>query len=279
MADILGKNKNIVTKHMGETSNHEAGCVQTTYGNLFYSRVHGSGARLVLVHGLSSSSDTWEPLVKTMPETFDLWAIDLLGHGRSDAPNIKYTVQMQANALFEFVRAKRIAGSYMLGHSYGGWIVARYAMSQYATKGILLENPIGLTDFFDHLKDSGVLEDKRKELMVQASVNNEKREHVMQSIAGCDYTEHAITKDSLSAIMVPTLVIAGQNDPSVDPKFSEIFSRSIPGAIFEAVRDADHSVHASASVAMASMISKFVEAAESRPTAKGNTCSAERITV
>ena len=43
----------------------------------------GSGPPLVLVHGITESRRSWDPLVPLLAEHFDVVAADLRGHGES----------------------------------------------------------------------------------------------------------------------------------------------------------------------------------------------------
>ena len=43
----------------------------------------GSGPPLVLVHGITESRRTWDPLIPSLAERFDVVAVDLRGHGES----------------------------------------------------------------------------------------------------------------------------------------------------------------------------------------------------
>jgi pimeloyl-ACP methyl ester carboxylesterase len=47
-------------------------------------------------------------------------------------------------------------------------------------------------------------------------------------------------RDRLSSITVPTLIIAGTEDPATPPEHGELIRDSIPGADFEVVPDASH---------------------------------------
>ena len=43
----------------------------------------GSGPPLVLVHGITESRHSWDPLTPSLAERFDVVAVDLRGHGES----------------------------------------------------------------------------------------------------------------------------------------------------------------------------------------------------
>ena len=79
------------------------------YGNIFYTR-HGEGSPILLIHDLhpASSSYEWNRLIKKLEKDHTVYAIDLLGCGRSDKPNLTYTNYMFVQLITDFV--KKIIG-------------------------------------------------------------------------------------------------------------------------------------------------------------------------
>lgn len=96
-------------------------------------RYHLNGSEstdlVVLVHGYSSPSFVWEPLVKILNrEGLDTLTFDLYGHGFSDRPSVSYDRELfarQIEELIEKVAPRRKL--HLVGWSMGAMIVARYA--------------------------------------------------------------------------------------------------------------------------------------------------------
>ena len=49
-----------------------------------YYQKFGNGKPLIMLHGITSSSNTWKHIVKTMEKYRTIIALDLRGHGKSD---------------------------------------------------------------------------------------------------------------------------------------------------------------------------------------------------
>ena len=82
-----------------------------------------------MIHGIASSSVTFENVVPLIEGTHRVIAIDLLGFGGSPAPaDSRYTVQEHVASLSRTIRSLRLREPFVLvGHSMGSLIAARYS--------------------------------------------------------------------------------------------------------------------------------------------------------
>ncbi len=102
--------------------------VLTPAGRVHYyeaeARVPGGGIPLVLVHGLGDSDESWAPMLKRLKRAgFHVYAPDLLGYGRSPKPaNGDYSMQGEANFVYQFIQALGLQKTDLGGWSMGGWI-------------------------------------------------------------------------------------------------------------------------------------------------------------
>ena len=89
----------------------------------------GHGPAVILVHGIASSSVTFDNLVPLLVTRQRVIAIDLLGFGLSPSPpGATYTLDEHVAALAQTIRSLRISGRVtVVGHSLGALIAARYA--------------------------------------------------------------------------------------------------------------------------------------------------------
>ncbi len=77
---------------------------QWRFGNISYITV-GSGSPLLLIHNLNSYSSNyeWEHTINQFAKNHTVYAIDLLGCGHSDKPNLTYTTFMYTQLISDFV--------------------------------------------------------------------------------------------------------------------------------------------------------------------------------
>ena len=90
-------------------------------------RTVGSGPLLVLVHGITSSSASWEPVLAQLGRRFTVIAPDLLGHGDSAKPRGDYSLGANASLLRDLMVALGHERATIVGHSLGGGIAMQVA--------------------------------------------------------------------------------------------------------------------------------------------------------
>ncbi|HEY6290398.1 MAG TPA: alpha/beta hydrolase [Terriglobia bacterium] len=91
--------------------------------------VAGEGKPLVLVHGLGGRAENWALLIPPLANSgHRVYAIDLLGYGRSDRPNVDYSIALQAQILDQFLGSQHIERSDLGGWSMGGWIALKFTI-------------------------------------------------------------------------------------------------------------------------------------------------------
>ena len=96
--------------------------------NLHYQE-YGNGSPLVILHGLLGSLDNWHTLSKRFGAAFHVYAPDMRNHGRSPHSDV-FSIDAMANDVIEFIDQRNIRAAHLLGHSMGGKVAMKLALSQ-----------------------------------------------------------------------------------------------------------------------------------------------------
>lgn len=132
--------KNLLSDKDGEYYNWK-------YGNIFYTK-SGSGSPVLLIHDTDSaaSSAEWNKLHSRLVKNHTVYAIDLLGCGRSDKPALDYTnylyVQMIHSFMADVIQEKTIVIASNISASFV--IMANHIDNSLFEK-IVLINPASLS--------------------------------------------------------------------------------------------------------------------------------------
>jgi len=99
----------------------------TVHGHRVSYRTAGSGPVLLLLHGVTDSSQTWAAVTPRLAERFTLVAPDLLGHGDSARPRGDYSLGAHANGVRDLLTALGHRRVTVVGHYLGGGIAMQFA--------------------------------------------------------------------------------------------------------------------------------------------------------
>ena len=99
---------------------------------------------LLLVHGFGASTDHWRKNISELSQDFEVYAIDLLGFGRSQKPAWEYSGDLWRDQLHDFITENIQRPTVIAGNSLGGYsslcMAAGYHQS---VAGIVLLNSAG----------------------------------------------------------------------------------------------------------------------------------------
>jgi pimeloyl-ACP methyl ester carboxylesterase len=99
---------------------------------------------LLLIHGFGASTDHWRKNIAVLKQDFQVWAIDLLGFGRSAKPNLVYSSNLWRDQLYDFITEVIEQPAVLAGNSLGGYVaLCVSAQCSEAAVGLILLNSAG----------------------------------------------------------------------------------------------------------------------------------------
>jgi len=227
-----------------------------------YYEIHGEGEPLVLIMGYGGNSGQWFRQIPGLSQEYRVIAFDNRGTGRSDKPDISYTMEMMAKDVAGLLEALGIVAAHVYGVSMGGMIAQHVALN-YPEKvlGLVLgcttcgseqhsvvPDAEAMTLLFDmermqRLTPEEMIKETIPFLCSQEFIDNnpdiikqftEKSMEYVTPLQSYTRQAEAImghdTYDRLPDIKVPTLVITGDADRIVPAENSKIIVSRIPGA-------------------------------------------------
>jgi len=115
--------------------------------NIYYVPAAESGSNyppLLLIHGFGASTDHWRKNIAELQSEFPVYAIDLVGFGRSSKPDWTYSGQLWQQQLATFIQDIIGEAVVLVGNSLGGY-AAMCVAGNYPElcRGIVLLNSAG----------------------------------------------------------------------------------------------------------------------------------------
>jgi len=201
-------------------------------------RVHvdrrGSGPALVFLHGVGSSSATWDRVMTLLEDRYTVIGFDLLGHGRSPVPEdrAEYTRDRALDDVDDIL-ATIDGPTILVGHSLGGYLaLAHAATRRNVAAGIVVLNT-----------GPGFRDPEKREAWNERSRRNAHRFGVPPQAAELNLQEDGVVMESLADMTVPTLVLAGTADREEYAGAGQYLERKMPHARFQPVEGGEHAMH------------------------------------
>ncbi|MFO0774534.1 MAG: alpha/beta fold hydrolase [Nitrospiraceae bacterium] len=226
----------------------------------------GSGSPIVLLHGFPLNRRMWDPQRETLAAHARVIAIDLRGHGDSDAPLWRYSMDQFSDDVIAVLDHLGLAQATILGLSMGGYVALALAR-RHATRVRALvlmdtraqaDTPEGRAGRFRmaqaaHTQGPSAVADTMLPKLLAPATLTDRPQLVQQvramiermavsGIAG-DLMAMADRSDStsvLATIVCPTLIVVGEQDQATPPADARYMAERIPHARLTIVPGAGH---------------------------------------
>ena len=109
----------------------------------FYVEKKGKGETLLLLHGFTGASSNWKPFIDKWSSSFQVIAVDLIGHGKSSKPDDPsfYSIEKMSGYLKKVLDRLNVTNVHLLGYSMGGRLALSFAIRYPSlVKSLILES-------------------------------------------------------------------------------------------------------------------------------------------
>jgi len=228
---------------------------RSSYGTVSY--IERSGRiPVIFLHGLGGTGNSWMKLPQFMSEDFGLYFVDLLGHGRSEKPDIDYKITLQEDVIGELIEHLGFESFSLVGNSYGGWIALRFSLGETRPTHLVLEDSAGINRTFGEMGE----ESRRRFVGMVVRSNSFNTEAVMANIVKNNASQIWKLKESdLAELKTKTLIIWGKEDAMIPLEIGMQLNALIPGSRLEVIENAGHVPHVQFPEKVAGLLNNFLK--------------------
>lgn len=241
------------------------------------------GPVLVLVNSLGTDARIWDELIAMLGDRYRILSYDKRGHGLSGAPTGDYLLNQHVGDLVGLLDHLGIDRLVLAGVSVGGLIAQRLALlhSERLVGLILCDTAAKIGDA---AMWNGRIASVRMDgmasiadaIMTRWFTPAYRREHPddlagwqamleRMPVAGyagtCATLCDADLRDEVAGIVVPTLVVVGDQDLATPVDLVRDTATKIPGAQFEIIEDCGHIPSIEQPAVLATLMEKFMQEA------------------
>jgi len=219
----------------------------------------GGGTPLVLVHGLGARGEDWSAMIPALAaKGFHVYAPDLLGFGRSQKPDVSYSISLQEQTVAQFMQVMHVPRADVGGWSMGGWVAMKLALDHpemvdrlivYDSAGVYFPATFG-PELFTPSDTAGVrrliailtptprtVPDFAAEAMVRKLQRNA---WVLNRSTASMLTGRDLLDFRLHNISQPMLIVWGAKDELIPLASGEAIHRSVPQSVLQIVPGCGH---------------------------------------
>lgn len=186
-------------------------------GTDIYYEMYGKGEPLFLLHGYTMSSKSWLPYVEDYAEHFEVYLIDLRGHGKSGPFTEKLSIRSVAedlDRLTDYLNLTKISG---IGFSFGGDVLFQLTLLHpELVKSMVIIGSCGSwssRDFPDWIEFLSYKNIDNLPWMREQQTNEEQIKSILNQLPNYNIS---VSDKELKSIRTPTLLVYGDKEDSIE---------------------------------------------------------------
>lgn len=248
----------------------------------------GKGDVLVLLHGFTGTSGTWQPFIDQWKDSYRVVTVDLPGHGKTsgDANLSMRMICQHVSRLFDFLAIEKC---HLLGYSMGGRTALSFAMwyplyietltlesaspglhtkeerAERVEKDTVLAKRLqdeGIKSFVDFWEAIPLF--KTQERLTKSMQEEVRTERLNQSAYGLAASLTSVGTgvqpswwDHLDDLTMPICLIVGEEDEKF-VRLNERMAAQCEGCTYHIVTGAGHAVHIEQPKVFAQLVEQFI---------------------
>jgi len=213
-------------------------------GKSIYYEVYGKGKPLFLLHGYTLSSKSWLPYVEDFNEEYEVYLVDLTGHGKSEAFKENLSIKSVAediNALVAYLGLDKIKA---IGFSFGGDVLYQLALiNPSLIESMITIGAVGtwtVNDFPEYQKAFTFENRANFKWLLPYHETEDKIKALMSQFN--NYTVK-VTNEELQSIKPEVLIMIGDDDEGMDLEEVARVKKHLPHSDLWVLPNVAHGAH------------------------------------
>lgn len=232
---------------MTTNTSNPAGKYAAVNGINLYYEVHGTGKPLIMLHGGFGTFEMFAALSPTLARDHQVIGVDLYGHGRTALTDRALRFEQMADDIAGLIQHLGLEKADLLGYSLGGTVALQTAIRhpELINKLVLISAPFKRTGW--HPEMQAGMTSIAPEFFIGTPLHND---YMKIAPRPEDFAAFVVTMregmsrdydwtESVSAMKMPTLIIAGDSD-GFPPSHAVEFFTLLGGGLQDAGWNGEH---------------------------------------
>lgn len=213
-------------------------------GKYLYYEVYGNGQPLFLLHGYTQSSVSWKSYIKDYENEYEVYLVDLTGHGKSEPFQQDLSIRSVAEDLHALIKHLQLKHIKAIGFSFGGDVLYQLASLDPKLIGSMITiGAVGtwtIEDFPGYLK-AFTFENRAQFPWLENS--HETDEHIKNLLNQFKNYIVRVSDKELQRIETDVLIMVGDNDEGIHLREIVRARENLPNSDLWILPNVAHSAH------------------------------------
>ncbi len=213
-------------------------------GKIIYYEIYGQGKPLFLLHGYTLSSKSWIPYVNDFDKDYEVYLIDLTGHGKSEAFKEDLSIKSVAEDLNSLVQYLKLDTIKAVGFSFGGDVLYQLALlNPTLIESMITIGAVGtwtINDFPEYQKAFTFENRANFPWLLTNHGTDHKIKALMEQFN--NYTVK-LTNEELQIIKSEVLIMIGDDDEGMDLEEVARVKKNLPNSDLWILPNVAHGAH------------------------------------
>ncbi len=216
----------------------------TINGKQLYYEVYGEGTPLFLLHGYTLSAQAWQPYVNDYKDDYELYLVDLNGHGKSDLFTEKLSLKQVAQNFLGLVDHLKLEKIKAIGFSFGGDVLYQVTLARPdLIEAMITIGAVGTWDVndFKNYQEAFTFENRENfPWLAPYHKSDAKIKALMEQFK--NYVVH-VSDEELRQIQPEVMIILGDNDDGIAIDQVARARKYLPNSDLWILPNVSHSAH------------------------------------
>jgi pimeloyl-ACP methyl ester carboxylesterase len=206
--------------------------------------VYGKGEPLFLLHGFTQSSKSWLPYIEDYQQSFEVYLVDLRGHGKSSWFTEPISVREVAKDVEALAKHLKLTDINAIGFSYGGEVLFQVALINASlVKSMVIVGSCGswlakdFPEFVEYLSYKNI---DNLPWMREQQTSEDQIKSILAQMPNYNIT---VTDDELRSITTKTLLVLGDHDEATPLDCLANAKKQMPNSYLWVVPNTAHGAH------------------------------------
>lgn len=213
-------------------------------GKHLYYEVYGEGEPLIFLHGYTLSSRMWTPFIDDFQKDYEVYLIDLTGHGKSDEFTEKLSIRSVAQDLSALLQHLKLDTVKAVGFSFGGDVLFQLAIINPAIlESMITVGAVGTWDVNNHQHYLEAFTFEHKDNFPWMNAYHASETQVRGLFEQFKNYTVLVTDEELKNIPIEVMMVFGDDDEGIQLEEAFRARQHLPKSDLWIVPNQPHSVH------------------------------------